>query len=93
MSTDKIKLKELAQNLQETITQFLATENQAAANKLKRTSLNHAKRLSKKFSQTVSKLEKKAKKNSIKSNSNGAIEVVGIGTKKIATKRKTEVKA
>jgi hypothetical protein len=93
MSTDKLKVKELTQKLQDAIAQFLATENVVASEKLKRTTHNHAKKLSKKFSQTVSKLQKKAAKNASKLGNSGTVEIVVVGTKKTQPRKKVETKS
>ncbi|MFY8033484.1 MAG: hypothetical protein ACOVMN_03135 [Flexibacteraceae bacterium] len=93
MPTDKLKVKELTQKLQDAIAQFLATENAVASEKLKRTTHNHAKKLSKKFTQTVSKLQKKAAKNAAKLSDNNNVEIVVVGTKKPSTRKKVAPKS
>jgi hypothetical protein len=93
MPTDKLKVKELTQKLQDAIAQFLATENAVASEKLKRTTHNHAKKLSKKFTQTVTKLQKKAAKNASKLASTNNVEIVVVGTKKTPTRKKVAPKS
>jgi hypothetical protein len=92
MSTDKLKVKELTKKLQEAFIQFLATENAPASEKLKRTTHNHAKKLSKKFSQTVAKIQKKAAKNAAKIAGNGKAEKVILASGKSQLKKKVSSK-
>lgn len=92
MSTDKLKVKELTHKLEEAIIQFLASENPTASEKLKRTTHNHAKKLSKKFSQTVAKIHKKAAKIAAKLASNGKADKVIVGSDKSQPKKKVSSK-
>jgi len=68
MTADKSKSKNLQSNIQLVILELLANDSPAASAKLSKGIANHAKKIARKYLQTVGKLEKKAAKELAKQN-------------------------